>query len=360
MADCFSVLLPNPHSQILRKIFSISRKMSAHTISSFGESDELCAALTEAGYRRLLVIQPGAFRARMTRITLDHVRLTFVEEQLARIATITSAPGTTRVLLPPIRGRLLFGGLMSESGRIMTHGAGQSVIERLDGPCWWRDIVIPTRHLTAFSRALTGTAIVAPPAVRLWQPTARALKALSALHAAATRVTETHPGKQYSQQASHGLEQELIDRAVECLSGGPIGGYEVRGDRCAGIMARFGQSIDAYPDQLPSIGHFCQELNVDERALRRCCRTHLGLGPVRYLRLLRMQRVRRALQNRTCGTTTVTQVVHRHGFCEVGRFATEYRALYGELPSETLRQGTDDPLLWGQYKIFPNAIDPDQ
>jgi AraC-like DNA-binding protein len=56
---------------------------------------------------------------------------------------------------------------------------------------------------------------------------------------------------------------------------------------------------------------------------------------VRYLRLLRMQRVRHALRN---GATTVTQVVQRHGFGEVGRFAAEYRVFYGELPSTTLNR----------------------
>jgi AraC-like DNA-binding protein len=312
--------------------------MPANIISTFGESDELSAALAEAGYKHLLVTQPGAFRARMTRITLDHVRLSFIEEQLARIASITLAPGTTRVLLPPLRGRLLCGALISDSNRIMTVGAGESVIERLDGPCRWRDIVISTRRLTAFSRALTGTPIVVPPAVRLWQPTARALRALSALHSAVMRATETHLGEQYSPQALHGLEQELIDRVVECLSGGPIGVYEARSERCARIMAGFSHSVDACPDQLPSVACICKELGVDERVLRRCCHAYLGLGPVRYLRLLRMQRVRCALRNGTCGTTTVTQAAQRHGFGEVGRFAAEYRAFYGELPSATLNR----------------------
>ena len=85
----------------IRYLASIAT-MCANTISTFGESDELCAALAEAGYRQLLVIEPGAFRARMTRITLDHVRLSFIEEQLARIASITLAPGAIRILLPPL------------------------------------------------------------------------------------------------------------------------------------------------------------------------------------------------------------------------------------------------------------------
>jgi AraC family ethanolamine operon transcriptional activator len=152
------------------------------------------------------------------------------------------------------------------------------------------------------------------------------------------RATETHPGEQYSQQALHGLEQEVIDRVVECLSGGPIGAYEARAERCARVMASFSHSIDEYPDEFPSVAHICKELSVDARVLRRCCHAHLGLGPVRYLRLLRMQRVRCALRNGIDRTTTVTQVVQRHGFREVGRFAAEYRAFYGELPSTTLNR----------------------
>ena len=315
--------------------------MSANTISAFGEADEFLAALKEVGYRQIVVTQAGAYLARMTRITLDHVRLSFVEEQLSRIASVVLAPGMTRILLPPVRGRILCGGVGTDGRYIVTQGVGQRVIERLEGPCWWRDIVISSGYISKFGHALTGTPITVPSTVHVWHPTARALKALSALHAAATWVTETHPGAQHSQQASHGLEQELIDRVANCLSGGPIGVHETQGERCPGIIAKFAESIDTFRDELPPIAHICQELNIDERLLRRCCHAHLGLRPVRYLRVLRMQRVRRALQNGTCRTTTVTEVVQRYGCGQVGRFATEYRALYGELPSQTLRRSKD-------------------
>ena len=60
------------------------------------------------------------------------------------------------------------------------------------------------------------------------------------------------------------------------------------------------------------------------------------MSPQRYLRLRRMQRVRRALSFADPTSATVTAIATAHGFWELGRFAGVYRSLYGELPSQTL------------------------
>ena len=49
-----------------------------------------------------------------------------------------------------------------------------------------------------------------------------------------------------------------------------------------------------------------------------------------------MNAARRELRDASPGSTTVTRVATRWGFTELGRFAGEYRAMFGELPSETL------------------------
>ena len=62
------------------------------------------------------------------------------------------------------------------------------------------------------------------------------------------------------------------------------------------------------------------------------------MGPASYRRLHAMQQVRRALRNGNLEGASVSEVARRHGFRALGRFATNYRALYGELPSVTLRR----------------------
>ncbi len=64
------------------------------------------------------------------------------------------------------------------------------------------------------------------------------------------------------------------------------------------------------------------------------------MGPIRYLTLRRMHLVRRALLRSDPSKVTVTQIVTDHGFWELGRFAVAYRTLFGESPSDTLRQST--------------------
>ena len=76
-----------------------------------------------------------------------------------------------------------------------------------------------------------------------------------------------------------------------------------------------------------------------ERTLRTCCREVLGVGPLRYLWLRRMHLARQALLHADASVSTVTEVATAHGFWELGRFSVEYRTLFGESPSESLRRG---------------------
>ena len=62
------------------------------------------------------------------------------------------------------------------------------------------------------------------------------------------------------------------------------------------------------------------------------------MSPKRYLWLRRMNLARRALQRADAKRTTVTEIATDYGFWELGRFSVAYRALFGEMPSITLRR----------------------
>jgi AraC family ethanolamine operon transcriptional activator len=60
------------------------------------------------------------------------------------------------------------------------------------------------------------------------------------------------------------------------------------------------------------------------------------MSPVTYLRALRLNGVRRELKRG--GDEAVADRAARWGFWHQSRFAADYKHLFGELPSETLRQ----------------------
>lgn len=75
---------------------------------------------------------------------------------------------------------------------------------------------------------------------------------------------------------------------------------------------------------------------VSQRTLEYAFRDELGTSPVRFIRRLRLHRVRRGLLAADPKADTVAEVAMSFGFYQLGRFAAEYRAVFGELPSATL------------------------
>jgi AraC-like DNA-binding protein len=78
-----------------------------------------------------------------------------------------------------------------------------------------------------------------------------------------------------------------------------------------------------------------QAAGVRPRTLETHFKMFLGCTPLGWVRRMRLARARRGLlQSRA--STTVTDVAFTNGFSQLGRFAAQYRTVFGELPSRTI------------------------
>lgn len=82
----------------------------------------------------------------------------------------------------------------------------------------------------------------------------------------------------------------------------------------------------------------CQEINLSQRSVYYAFQEAYGLPPMQYLKILRLNSVRRSLKTSNPVNTTVTEIATKWGFWHLGQFSVDYRKMFGEAPATTLRQ----------------------
>lgn len=102
------------------------------------------------------------------------------------------------------------------------------------------------------------------------------------------------------------------------------------------VMRRIHRWLEEDRHQNPSLDDLARIGGVSDRTLHSAFLEQLGISPKRFLRLRLLNLARRELRRADPEATRVTDVLTRIGIWEWGRFARDYRTLFGELPSATL------------------------
>jgi AraC-like DNA-binding protein len=97
------------------------------------------------------------------------------------------------------------------------------------------------------------------------------------------------------------------------------------------------EAIQALPEHPFTMATLADTAGVSIRTLQAGFQRYVGVGPMAYLRDVRLARAHEDLRAGDPRETTVARVAHRWGFIHLGRFAAAYRARYGTTPSRTLR-----------------------
>jgi AraC family ethanolamine operon transcriptional activator len=85
------------------------------------------------------------------------------------------------------------------------------------------------------------------------------------------------------------------------------------------------------------VSEICRMTNTSERVLEYAFNKIYGMSPKRFLTVLRLHKARQLLISANAHEVNVTNIAMSCGFRHMGRFSAEYRKMYDELPSQTLR-----------------------
>jgi AraC family transcriptional regulator, ethanolamine operon transcriptional activator len=160
-------------------------------------------------------------------------------------------------------------------------------------------------------------------------------------------------------------EQEISSVAVRALERSlrlqlrPIGRPHLSRER---VIARALELIRDHDGQPLFTNDLCRAAGVSERTLRNTFNEYFGVGPIRLLKMRQLREIRAALLAADPLHETVASIAGRFGVWDFSLFARNYKRLFGESPSQTLRAPADssehtDDVSWLGYAVRKFADD---
>ena len=127
---------------------------------TFTDPDGYAAAIGDTRLN-LTITGAGAFRADLTWLQLQHLKIYRSCESLPRIGYISLSPKLI-FLSFPIKTTSIFGGFPVQQGDILSHSPGERMHQRFNGACQWGLIALSMEHFANYSKALVGKSFVPP------------------------------------------------------------------------------------------------------------------------------------------------------------------------------------------------------
>lgn len=132
------------------------------------------------------------------------------------------------------------------------------------------------------------------------------------------------------------IEWDLLGRILNAFAEG----QSVKGPRARLrdlALRRCTAFIEQADGRAVTVRELCEVSGASWRTLDYAFKERYGLAPKAYLRTRRLNAVHSELRDILHKHETIADVASRWGFWHMSQFAADYRKLFGELPSETLR-----------------------
>lgn len=103
------------------------------------------------------------------------------------------------------------------------------------------------------------------------------------------------------------------------------------------VVARAREYILAHRAEAITVPELCEQVHVSRRTLQYCFEDVLGMSPMLYLRMMRLNGVRRQLHDPAARGSAIGDVAGAWGLCNFSQFSSDYRKLFGVCPSAALK-----------------------
>jgi len=305
---------------------------------TFNDFEDIEMAVTNAD-AHFLRIGSGSSAGGVTKVVLDDATPQFGWESGSHITFGGSDPRLCYILIPlPCRGERAWNGQAVDGRQFVFYWPGAEHHGRILGGNRWALISLRPEDFARHLRALEKEELKPTASKRrLIIPAPLATQALRGVLERVRDAAVTRPDLLARAEARRAMEQSLLTEVVRAIGSGQ-GESPAREEsprrRILGTAAEFLRERLDHPIYLADL---CEATGVSERTLRNAFQETYGMSPMRYLKLWRLHRARKALRDADPARRTVTDVATSLGLWEMGRFAGEYRALFGETPLKTLR-----------------------
>lgn len=102
----------------------------------------------------------------------------------------------------------------------------------------------------------------------------------------------------------------------------------------ARVVSRALEYLEAHPREPLTVEQLCLASAGSLSTLERAFREHFAVSPKRYLMLSRFSGVRLSLMDQE-DHRSITDIANEWGFWHMGKFAADYKRIFGQLPSQT-------------------------
>jgi AraC-like DNA-binding protein len=289
-------------------------------------------------------LRPGQFHAQTTRIDLGASFLDVGEYNLAiRARGSIGSEFVTFFFMPRQEGNS--NGFPVNNEQFVAFGSGATADAYGASNPEWMTLTVRRDEWLGFCRDLDHWAarLDEPRAFSVAPPPQLMTGLLQTLQSVAD-LAGTKPTLFSQASVRQFVHQELMSRIRHCLSTTDSTlkkQVKIPLHRRYQIVKRAESYVLAHLDRRIYVADLCEYLGISERSLQYAFRGVWGVSPFEYLTVQRLNKARRELRRATPGQTTVTNVAIECGFWHLGRFSGAYKALFGDSPSDTLKQRGD-------------------